>query len=436
MEKSSTLKIIIFVETLLLSIVTIKLCMSQQQRASSMRNLEASLTWKEEILNECFDEKKTVQERNKNLDLDLDKKLADLVNLQGANDEANNLVRKLKDNIDKCSDDNLTMLEELKDLRKRNEELIYNDKECQINKAKINQLEGELNTLRDQSSALNAQNIKLKQESEAKNQQLQENLPKISIIQPAIKGTETNERQKISGKWCNGPLKFLDPPGPLTALASSPGSGNTWARYLIQQFTGYMTGAIYNDANLRKNGFSGEGIYDGSVIAIKTHLKDFRGGNKNPKAPKKFDRVILLIRDPFDRLVSEWNRENSGSHTGSASLKSFSNKARWEKYVKNALNSWQEFYTFYYDNYQSENQLHIVRYENLKSNLGLEMEKLMNFFNLEFDKNLESCVVEKQTGSFKRPSSNIDYKKFLTKSQSEDVEKTRNIVYKKLGFIS
>ena len=85
------------------------------------------------------------------------------------------------------------MLEELKDLRKRNEELIYNFKECQTDKAKINQLEGELNTLRDQSSVLNAQNIKLKQESEAKNQQLQEHLPNLdivknSIIQPAIKG--------------------------------------------------------------------------------------------------------------------------------------------------------------------------------------------------------------------------------------------------------
>ena len=79
------------------------------------------------------------------------------------------------------------MLEELKDLRKRNEELIYNDKECQINKAKLNQ---ELITLRDQSSVLNAQNIKLKQESEAKNQQLQPNLDiaKNSIIQPALKG--------------------------------------------------------------------------------------------------------------------------------------------------------------------------------------------------------------------------------------------------------
>ena len=35
-------------------------------------------------------------------------------------------------------------------------------------------------------------------------------------------------------------------------------------------------------------------------------------------------------------------------------------------------------------------QLHIVRYENLKENLGLEMEKLMNFLNLEFDKNFAS----------------------------------------------
>ena len=90
------------------------------------------------------------------------------------------------------------MLEELKNLRQRNEELSFNVKECQTNKAKINQLEGEINTLRDQSSVLNAQNIKLKQESEAKNQQLQEHLPnldlaKISIIQPAIKGTGDNK---------------------------------------------------------------------------------------------------------------------------------------------------------------------------------------------------------------------------------------------------
>ena len=86
------------------------------------------------------------------------------------------------------------MLEELKYLRRRNEELSYNDKECQANKAKINQLEGELNTLKDQSSALHAQNIKLKQDSETARYQPPGQLPdldpgKVSIIQPALNGT-------------------------------------------------------------------------------------------------------------------------------------------------------------------------------------------------------------------------------------------------------
>ena len=50
-----------------------------------MRNLDASLTRKEDALNECIDEKKTVQERSKNLEADLNKKVADLANLQEAN---------------------------------------------------------------------------------------------------------------------------------------------------------------------------------------------------------------------------------------------------------------------------------------------------------------------------------------------------------------
>ena len=44
--------------------------------------------------------------------------------------------------------------------------------------------------------------------------------------------------------WCIGPtLHTIEPPGPITALWSVPGSGNTWVRFLIQQATGYVTGA-------------------------------------------------------------------------------------------------------------------------------------------------------------------------------------------------
>ena len=72
-------------------------------------------------------------------------------------------------------------------------------------------------------------------------------------------------------KWCNGPIRYLDPPGPLTALASFPGSGNTWVRYLLQHSTGFATGSVYLDNSLRRGDFPGEGLIDGSVIAIKTH---------------------------------------------------------------------------------------------------------------------------------------------------------------------
>ncbi len=39
-------------------------------------------------------------------------------------------------------------------------------------------------------------------------------------------------------QWCNAPLTLLHKPGPEVALASFPGSGNTWVRYLLQQATG------------------------------------------------------------------------------------------------------------------------------------------------------------------------------------------------------
>ena len=81
---------------------------------------------------------------------------------------------------------------------------------------------------------------------------------------------ECNLFQKLD-VWCNGPLKYINPPGFKTALASSPGSGNTWARYLIQQVSGYATGSIYCEIILKKSGFPGECVMDGKVIAIKTH---------------------------------------------------------------------------------------------------------------------------------------------------------------------
>ena len=44
-------------------------------------------------------------------------------------------------------------------------------------------------------------------------------------------------RPEVSIIWCKQ-LGLKAAPGPVTALASFPGSGNTWLRYLLQQATG------------------------------------------------------------------------------------------------------------------------------------------------------------------------------------------------------
>ena len=104
------------------------------------------------------------------------------------------------------------------------------------------------------------------------------------------------------------------------ALASFPGSGNTWVRGLIQGITGLCTGAIYCDRTLRQTGFPGESIRSGIVLVVKTHHDDPRwtGIHYSESAPfsyfKKVEHIpmhsaaIFILRNPFDSLVSEYSR--------------------------------------------------------------------------------------------------------------------------------
>ena len=71
-------------------------------------------------------------------------------------------------------------------------------------------------------------------------QRTQCNAPVIDINPYNISGQEIQNILPRIPVW-NGscvPLKFTNVRLPTTALASHPGSGNTWSRYLIQQLTG------------------------------------------------------------------------------------------------------------------------------------------------------------------------------------------------------
>ena len=125
-------------------------------------------------------------------------------------------------------------------------------------------------------------------------------------------------------------MTFWNRKGPIVALVSFHGSGNTWVRHLLEQATGIFTGSIYCDGGL-KIVFPGESICSGNVIAVKTHHTDTRDLPKDIQmatGKQRFDKAILIVRNPFDALLSEanrrWNfRRSVNSHIGIADETAF-----------------------------------------------------------------------------------------------------------------
>ena len=82
---------------------------------------------------------------------------------------------------------------------------------------------------------------------------------------------DESRRDRENIRWCRHDPVFRKSPGPRVGIVSFPGSGNTWVRYLLQQMTGILTGSVYEDGDLRRNGFKGETHRSGKVLVVKTH---------------------------------------------------------------------------------------------------------------------------------------------------------------------
>ena len=120
---------------------------------------------------------------------------------------------------------------------------------------------------------------------------------------------------------------------PAVALASFPGSGNTWVRGILEVAAGICTGAIYCDISLRAQGFIGERIQSGSVLVVKTHRNaaTWLGSHINRRMAY-FGSAIFIVRNPLDALVAEWNRKVANNFRGrTVSL---------ESHVKSAGEEW------------------------------------------------------------------------------------------------
>ncbi|XP_053386775.1 WSCD family member CG9164-like [Mercenaria mercenaria] len=101
-------------------------------------------------------------------------------------------------------------------------------------------------------------------------------------------------------------VSLAETPLPMTGLVSFPGSGNTWTRHLIQQMTGIGTSSVYCDLQLKKGGFPYECYKKRNrTVVIKTH---------EPKHVTMFTKIVFLIRNPYDAILS-YTKFKTGGHT-------------------------------------------------------------------------------------------------------------------------
>lgn len=190
--------------------------------------------------------------------------------------------------------------------------------------------------------------------------------------------------------------RFMNGTGrPPVALASFPGSGNTWVRGLLQRATGVCTGGIYCDKALRVADHPGESIRSGAVLVVKTHdpLPRWTGGKYLRYHPYMdqygkveniplFQSAILLIRNPFHAMVSEWNRirteKELDSHTSHAGKMLFGNNTEWNEFVKVKGQEWRTMI----ESYTIHNLGHpvlVVKYEDLKAHPLEGLERMLDF---------------------------------------------------------
>ncbi|XP_019622376.1 PREDICTED: WSC domain-containing protein 2-like [Branchiostoma belcheri] len=179
---------------------------------------------------------------------------------------------------------------------------------------------------------------------------------------------------------------------PLTALVSFPGSGNTWVRHLIETATGIYTGSFYNDGDLFNKGFRGEkeNWLKRNTVAVKSHRFD------RPHI-EKFDSAILIIRNPYNAIVSEHNRKHGG-HTGLARMTKYQSQ-EWVDFVTGKSQTWTNTamnWIRYCKN------LLIVYYEDLQRDVVGQIRRVLEFLNLPVSQERMYCLEANKDGKFKR----------------------------------
>ena len=108
-----------------------------------------------------------------------------------------------------------------------------------------------------------------------------------------------------------------------------------------------------------------------------------------------FNASILLLRDPLESILSEYNRQ-AGGHTGHAKK-----MEKWPGFVMEKISVWGKMNSDWIDNFPRDKLL-ILSYSQLVSDLPGQLRRLASFLKISLTDADMDCVVTNSQGVFKR----------------------------------
>jgi len=216
-----------------------------------------------------------------------------------------------------------------------------------------------------------------------------------------------------------------------TWLMSSPRSGNTWTRYLIELSTGIFTTSIYEDKALFHKGYLGEleNPKSGTAVLVKSH------NDCGPKTSGDED-IILLLRHPKHSIISHYtftqHKTSADKHVINFKPEKF-NRAVFGQFFKNGLSRWKSLVN---SCLTKAKRLLVIYYEDLKEDPVGNVRKMLNFLNYEVDEQRLACLAKTLDGPVKKNQSTTDFDPYTSqqKSQMEGAVESASLILQRLHY--
>ena len=143
--------------------------------------------------------------------------------------------------------------------------------------------------------------------------------------------------------------------------------------------------------------------------------------------------MILLVRDPFEALQAEFNRR-SGGHIAHASANLYQRQGGkyWKNFVYNGIIKWSKTNSYWYESFPDPNTRHVIFYDRLISDTQHELEKLLEFLNVEINKSQMECTIAHKEGMYHRSKKKVVGVDHFDAEMRQTINDIKERVYKVL----